>query len=256
MIRFLRRRSTPRLPGRRLAAPSWVVAGSLEENCRFLSGQVDEVGLLFFDTDASMAYTAKDMPTDLADLPLAWHVHLPVDLPWQDPRRCAAICVTLLDKIDFLHPGRAVLHPSPIEAAARLRVFVKALADLGRKPEILALENVRDCDLQALEGVIGEFSLQVCLDLGHVLAYGQEALLECPGLLGRVTLVHLSATVPGKDRHAPLTALDAAGKTLLRRLLGAVPASAVLLPEVFDWPGFEASRNVLVDVLKNLCPAR
>ena len=108
-----------KLPGGRiLAAPSWLVPGTVADNCRFLAGRVDEVGLLFFETDACLAYSTKELPENLAELPLSWHVHLPVDLPWQEPETCADICLQLLRKVAFLRPNRAVLHP-PVHADAQ-----------------------------------------------------------------------------------------------------------------------------------------
>lgn len=101
----------PALRERTIAAPSWVVPDTLAANCRFLAGRVDEVGLLFFETKACLAYTRQDLPPDLAGLPLAWHVHLPLDLPWHDPEETARVCLALMDKAAFLGARRAVLHP-------------------------------------------------------------------------------------------------------------------------------------------------
>ncbi len=236
-----------RLPvGRVLAAPSWLIPGDLAANCRFLAGRVDEVGLLFFETAACLAYTDKDLPTEPACLSLAYHVHLPVDLPWENPPACATICASLLKKIAFLRPTRAVLHP-PVGKSAPgvLHGFLEAFERLGHAPELLAVENHKDCDLLDLAEVVREFSLQVCLDLGHVRAYGQEALLDCPALTGRVTLLHLSAARPGKDLHRSLAELDPEGHALLRRALAATPPDAALMPEIFALPGFEASLDIL-----------
>ena len=66
---------------RHLAVPSWVMAGGIADNARFVAGQAAEVGLCFFETQACLAYEPADLPPELAALPLAWHVHLPVDLP-------------------------------------------------------------------------------------------------------------------------------------------------------------------------------
>lgn len=35
------------MSGFKLAAPSWVIPGTVADNCHFLSGKVDEVALLF-----------------------------------------------------------------------------------------------------------------------------------------------------------------------------------------------------------------
>jgi hypothetical protein len=76
--------------------------GDIAENCAFLARRVDEVGLLFLDSVACLAYGKRDLPDFLAELPLFYHAHLPTDLPMHDPTRAAAICAALLDAADHL----------------------------------------------------------------------------------------------------------------------------------------------------------
>ena len=98
----------------RLAAPSFVIPAGVAENARFLAGKVDEVGLCLFETSACLNYGPQDLPPDLAALPLRWHAHLPVDLPWPQkstaaqsayPARTAAtLARQVLKKAAFLEP--------------------------------------------------------------------------------------------------------------------------------------------------------
>ena len=111
--------------------------------------------------------------------------------------------------------------------------------------------TIEDKDRNLVQGIrdhyarVAQAARQVCLDLGHVRAYGQEALLESPALTGRVTLLHLSAARPGKDLHRSLAELDPEGHELLRRALAATPPDAALMPEIFALSGFEASLDIL-----------
>ena len=271
-----------RLPGRVLAAPSWVMPGTLAENCLFLATKVDEAGLLFMESAACLAYGERELPGFLADLPFSCHMHLPVDLPMGAPERAAAICAELLDKAAFLpvgdhwrkragdplfpgpqdncgQPGkerpamRAVLHPpahDPADsglAGRRLAVFAEAWLALGKSPSRLLLENVRDNDLTELAGPMREYGFGLCLDMGHALAYGQEKLLRRPDLLGRARMLHVSA--PGRGRragqHLPLTALDADGRRRAARICGDVPGDAVVMLELFSWTHIEESLPLL-----------
>lgn len=271
-----------RLPGRVLAAPSWVKPGTLAENCAFLATKVDEVGLLFMESAACLAYGEHDLPGFLADLPLSCHMHLPVDLPMDTPARAAAICVDLLAKAARLPVGehwreradailfpeqsaargqakkeraamRAVLHPpahDPADAglAGRLLAgFAEAWLSLGKSPSRLLLENTRDNDLTELAGPIREYGFGLCPDMGHILAYGQEKLLRRPDLLERAAMLHASA--PGKGRragrHLPLTALDAVGQRQAARICASVPDDAVVMLELFSWPHIEESLPLL-----------
>lgn len=271
-----------RLPGRVLAAPSWVMSGTLAENCAFLATKVDEVGLLFMESAACLAYGEQDLPDFLAELPLFCHMHLPVDLPMDTPGRAAAICAELLGKAAHLPVGaywrecaigslfsespaahgqaeneraamRAVLHPpahdpaDPGLAGRQLAAFAEAWLALGQSPSRLLLENVRDNDLTELTGPIREYGFGLCPDMGHILAYGQENLLRRPDLLGRAGMLHVSA--PGKGRraghHLPLTALDADGRRQAALICGSVPGDAVVMLELFSWPHIEESLPLL-----------
>ncbi len=246
--------------GWRIAAPSWVIADSLAANCRFLEGRVSEVGLLFFETTACLAYTEKDLPADMASLSLAWHAHLPLDLPWEDAETTADICLSLMDNVDFLGVRRAVLHPpvsaSMGEAAPRaLEYFARRWRMAGRDMRDCLLENIHGEDLTGLWPTIRRLGFAVCLDIGHLLAYRQERLLALPDLRAVVRMVHLNAPGPG-GRHLPLTALSSEDGERVARVLqtvcgtpdtagGKIGGEPVLMMEVFDWAGFVESLPVL-----------
>lgn len=253
---------------RRIAAPSWVAPASLAENCRFLAGRVDEAGLLFFDAKSSLAYDDTDLPPELSLLPLDYHVHLPLDLPWHAPEAAAQICHALLARCAFLAgPGdggaragvRGVLHPpgassgaAPGAARRRLAAFLGHFERLGGDASLLMLENTPDNDLTALADSIRGAGLGICLDLGHLLACGQEDALLRDAVMERVRMLHLSApgVEAGRIRHLPLTALDGRGLATGRRLCREAPADAVLMVEVFSWPRFEESLPVLLSWLQ------
>ncbi len=252
------------LPGRRLAAPSWVIPASLQENCLFLSGRVDEVGLLFFETKASLAYSDAELPLSLAALPLSFHLHLPLDLPWDEPAQSAAICLELVQKSSWLRDGatkeapqpphcRAVLHPpthDPADsrrASRALERFARVFQDGGGQCSLLLLENLHGNDLTQLVEVIAEQAFEVCLDTGHMLAYGQEHLSRNDFLLERTKMLHLCAPGPkGREgSHLPLTALNPAGLALCERLIREAPGQSVLMAELFDWGHIERSLPLL-----------
>ncbi|MDL2267702.1 hypothetical protein LJC46_06925 [Desulfovibrio sp. OttesenSCG-928-G15] len=259
------RQKTP--PDRRIAAPSWVMPASVAENCRFLSGKVDEVALLFFDTGSSLAYGENELDLPLEELALSCHVHLPLDLPWDNPVMCAGICLKLLHKTrhlaDRTNTGkrphcRAVLHPPPHEpdrpklAAQRLAAFAGAFRAQGGSTSLLYLENIRENDLLAICRPAAQLGFGFCLDAGHMLAYAQEHILESPDLLERCAIVHLSAPgkqgqheTTGKDGHAPLNQLHEKEQDACRKLVRSVPAGAVIVLEIFSWEGVAASMPVL-----------
>lgn len=236
----------------KLAAPSFVLPGTVAENARFLAGRVEEVGLCCFETAGCLAYTAADLPVDLAALPLRWHVHLPVDLPWEEGADAAAVAaLTVFDRVAYLSPRVAVLHPPaqcPAQAAREaLAAFAVRWRASGAPP--LLLENIRGCQLTELGAdFLRRHGLGVCLDVGHLLGYAQDELLTS-GLPERAALIHWSApgpaSGPGRDRHLPLPALTEGQRAVALGLLRRFSPVAAHLMEVFDWPGVRASMRWL-----------
>jgi sugar phosphate isomerase/epimerase len=88
----------------------------------------------------------------------------------------------------------------------------------------------------------------VCLDLAHMLAYGQQDIVNIPELLSRVQLAHWSAP-SGADRHRPLTWLTKEEKSFVRAVAANFPATTVHLLEIFDWHGVEESLPLLPDLI-------
>ncbi|SDF14713.1 cobamide remodeling phosphodiesterase CbiR [Desulfovibrio legallii] len=245
----------------RLAAPSFVLPGTVAANARFLAGKVDEVGLCFFEARACLAYGPADLPPALARLPLRWHVHLPVDLPW--PARaagahpaapCVALARAVAAKAAYLRPRLAVLHP-PDGAPARQRRLLADFAALwqaGGGPPLL-VENIDVCDPAALgRGFLPDHNLRLCLDVGHLLGYAQCRLLHS-ALPEEAELLHWSAP-DGGDRHRPLTAFTPEEVRTAAGLMVRAPRTAVHLAEIFQWDGLAASLPVLAALAQGALP--
>lgn len=231
--------------GLRLAAPSFVRPAGVAENCAFLEGLVDEAGLALFETEACLAYDEHDLPASLAALDLDYHVHLPLDLDWTDPDRAFAAMARLVEMTAYLSPRCFVLHP---DARAEPGEVARRFAALGVAPERVLLENTHERSLvEDWEGIV-RHGLGACLDIGHVLAYSQRAVLELDGLWERVRMVHAYAPHPHRpSRHTGLDRLDAQGRRLLDEVLERVDPRTTLMVEVFDEPGLLDSLGWLVN---------
>ena len=234
-----------------IAAPSCVIPGTAAQNARFLhqraGGRIREIALCFFETQPSLACTADDLPE--AELPFSWHVHLPVDLPWQiGPEASANCALRLMRKIEALQPRMAVLHASDLPAR---KALLAAFADMwsARCAVPLLLENVESCDLLDVARIIADAECGVCLDLGHMLAYGQHAILDHPELVSRVRLAHWSAP-GGADRHLSLARLTEEEKGALQAAAAQLPDTTTHLLEIFDWNGVEESLALLPELLQ------
>lgn len=247
---FLKRKNI-RAP---LAAPSWVFPGTIAENCAFLSGKIDEVGLLFMESASALAYGPEDLPTSLAALPLAWHVHLPCDLDWRDPAGAAEICLALMSKADFLGPKKAVLHPPrtapgemPSSLMAPLEEFMLCWRSSGQKSRDILLENLPEHKPEDILEAAERLDASVCLDLAHYLLAGGRAETLPAGLMRRVRLLHLCAPDPGgrKGHHQPLAVLDETGRAAGAKMCREAEAGTVFMLELFNWTDFTNSLPML-----------
>lgn len=246
--------------GFRLAAPSWVIPGTVWDNCVFLRDRVDAVELLFLETESSLAYGRQDLPLELAGLGLEYHAHLPLDLSWASGGGAVAdVCLELMDKIAFLGAAQCVLHP-PAEpgAATALEAFARRWRLGGRRTEDVLLENTRENDLLGLRQCIAAAGLGLCLDLGHMLACEQFGLAGLLPERARPRVIHLNAPgsgLPGeagKNAHLPLTALDDRGGELGGRLCASLGPGGLIVAEFFDWSYVEQSLPVIKLWLENL----
>jgi hypothetical protein len=235
-----------------IAAPSCIIPGTAAQNARFLEqragGRIQEIALCFFETMPSLACAEDGFPDALTGLPFSWHVHLPADLPWQTGAEASANCaLRLMRKVQVLQPRMAVLHAPDLPAR---KALLAAFADMWytRCAVPLLLENIAGCDLLDLTQFIVDAEFGVCLDLGHMLAYGQQNITDIPDLVSRVRLAHWSAP-GGADRHLSLTQLTQEEKGSIRAAAAKLPAMTAHLLEIFDWNGVEESLALLPDLL-------
>ncbi len=229
----------------RTAAPSWVVPGTPAENRTYLGDRYAEIGLYFLETSGSLAYAPGDLPP--GGDPARHHVHLPLDLPWAKGVRAAYdVTARLAAKVAHLSPWGFVLHPP--RQPGQLAAFVELWAADGRDPADILLENVEDAGPDALWPVARELGTGLCLDLGHMLAFGQTSLLTTPGVFEHTRLAHVYAPydpenprdaarwrLPQREhRHRALSCLDAQGRQALLALLSGLGPEVVIMHEVFD----------------------
>jgi sugar phosphate isomerase/epimerase len=229
----------------RLAAPSFVYPDTVAGNCFRLCPSYPEIALLFFQGQACLDYDESDLPRSLADLPLRYHVHMPLDLPWESGGDAAARMIRdLVRKAAFLAPHAYVVHAPPHDATpdgpGRL---ARAFREAGVPPHRVLLENLREFDPGEFVTEIKRHNFSICLDLGHMLAYCQEHLLDEPDIVRRTRMLHLNApdTQRHSGKHLGLDTLDGHGRSLLRRMLELLPHGRTVVLELFDPSALETS---------------
>ncbi len=249
-----------------IAVPSFVLPGTVADNAFFLSEKVAEIGLCFFEQRACLEYTEKDMPAQLANLPLYWHIHLPIDLPWAQGGEAAAHCaLAVVQKTAPVQLRWAVLHPPVLRHSSSytrnlqeslLIEFMEVWEAKSTLP--ILLENIAGASLLDISSAFWKENIFICLDIGHMLAFKHEGILQRKDLLERIKLVHWSA--PGdaektqnssrKDQHLPLSYLTKAQYTIARKTIGLLPVHVCHMIEVFSWAGVQNSYSVLQQLLE------
>lgn len=230
------------------AVPSCVIPGTAAANAAFLAGKVSGIGLCLFETDACLAYGPEDLPPVSAGQ-VNWHLHLPLDLPWErGPETVAAICGRLCAMTSHLRPMAAVLHVPEGQDNAHRRKTLARFAQMWDSGPPIALENTSSCDVLELgRDFLKDNGFNFCLDMAHAVSYGQSALLDS-NLVECALVWHWSAPGDG-DRHWPLTLLRREEKRLAWQLWGRARADAIHLLEVFSWDGICASLPVLEQLM-------
>jgi hypothetical protein len=216
----------------RLAAPSWVWPGSVAENTLRLVPGFSEISVVLFESEPTPAYDPADFPAELTGRGATFHLHLPLDLPWaRGTEAVNGVLDRLYTATGALKPWASVLHAPPDDRGlASAAALFKAR---GLKPRQVLVENTADFDLCDFWCDIKYFDLGACLDLGHLLAYGQERTMGLPGLWKRVRMLHLCA--PGENgRHESLARLDRAGRAVLKRMLASLAPGSVIVLELFS----------------------
>lgn len=232
----------------RLAAPSCVWPETASVNCRRLARTLPEVGLYLLETAACLAYGPDDLPRKTYGI--AYHLHLPLDLPWQQGGQAAfSLVADLLAATRHLEPWGFVLHP-PADRSA-LAAFLAAWAASGRDTAAVLLENTESDSPAEVLALARDLGCGLCLDLGHMLAMGHSLPADEPGLRAATRMLHVYAPFgpegppPGRRHaHRPLTSLSPEGRDLLAWMLGALRPRTVVL-EVFAPTHLVESQAVL-----------
>ena len=189
----------------------------------------------------------------LAQLGLTWRSPEAPDTAALRRQAAGPPGVTALGLLREKSAGQAILGLKDPRMSRLLRAFAARWQARSRIP--LLLENVDSCDVLELGKTFpADHGLGLCLDVGHLLGYAQDHLLNSE-LPETAALVHWSA--PGrKDQHLPLTEFTMRQRRTAAALMGRLPHTAVHLAEIFHWPGVAASLPVLAALAREALPEK
>ncbi len=284
----------------KFATPSWVFPEDIKENIQFLVNKVEEIELLCFEPSLP---NLEGFPIDACK----WHLHLPTFIPadfytnkekyknlpnvyepdsqWVNPWISANsiedidffayVCKTIFDHCQKLNPHTAVIHLPTIrtdlveEKLSEFIFYWKEHFPLNT----LAFENIQDASFLDHKNILfsDNFSdLNLCLDVAHLLAYGQKSCIFNEELMKKVKIVHWSAPCSAddleklvnelganiddnysnflkitkkkniKDQHLGLYNLESE-KEFCNLIMQKLPKNVVHVLEIFNWQEIEKS---------------
>lgn len=248
----------------RLSVPSFIYPADYATNVRRLGSYVDEIELLFFESDNRSLPSAAQI-RELVDLAaqrlITYNIHLPIDLDLVSGNRSSIKYAVeklslLIDRVAPLSPTTHTLHlqcdvantnPEGIEAWQTRTI--RSLEDLLRRATIpsrsISIETL-DYPPAWFAPIIEELDLAVCVDVGHVLRYGFD-LQETLSMFGRrIEIFHLHGVADGKD-HLCLDKLDPMAQQTMQRHLSHFKGSVSL--EMFSFERLRDSLPCLVKMM-------
>ncbi|MEE8399755.1 MAG: cobamide remodeling phosphodiesterase CbiR, partial [Desulfobacterales bacterium] len=229
-------------------------------NVELLAPYLDEIELLFFESPSGNDDSLKNEIKILSDLAkqfsITYNVHLPTDISFvnSDPSVRKQSVESIKQVIDLtapLSPTTCTLHLT-YEAHSRgpadiltwqghIRDSLGQLFDEGVNPAILSIETL-SYPFQWIDGIIREFDLHICMDVGHLIVNHVDVLSFYRQYAHIIPIIHLHGVENSRD-HLPLDRLSKADFDPVLQLLE--DYSGIVSLEVFSYPALIASLNHL-----------
>ncbi len=247
----------------RLGTTSYIIPADILPNVEFLAPLVDDVELVLFESDEHSnlpdAATVERLARLGREHGLSYTLHLPLDARLGDGdeaarRRSVGKCLAIVERMWALAPLASAIHfdwdgrgglPADLPAwREQLSRSVAEMLTAGLDSRDLCVETL-SYPFEAVEPVILERDLSVCMDVGHLLLMGRSPEEFLDRHLGRCRIVHLHGIVDGRD-HRGLSGLDPELLArLVERLSGEGAGDRIVSLEVFSRPDFEESTAIL-----------
>ena len=204
----------------KLGTTSFIYPDDYIPNVKMLGPYLDEIELLLFESLPADALPSKAVIEELSHLAreygLAYNIHLPTDVSIsaaQSEKQQHAVNTILrvIDRVAPLCPTAYSLHipysPKSFDSdtvkswqRCVFKNIEKILAG-GIAAESIAVETL-EYRFDLLDDILAGLNLRVCLDIGHLIAHGDDpnALFDKYG--DRTSIIHLHGVKNGHDHLA------------------------------------------------------
>ena len=256
-----------RLPCR-LGTSSYIIPADIIPNLHHLSGRVDDVELILFESDEFSNIPSHDdvqaMAVIAREADLTFTVHLPLDIHLgsaDEAERVASVgkCQRVIERMSPVDPFAWVLHlhgdhrghPPTNDVPRWTEENRRSLSELldGGPPSRMICIEVLDYNFDLVERLVKEFDLSVCMDVGHLMVNGRDVPAHLDRWMSRSKVFHVHGVNPeGKDHchlgHLPPGFLE----DLMERLSKLSPDDdRVVTMEIFGEDDFEQSLRTVAE---------
>jgi len=251
----------------RLGTTSYIIPDDIIPNVRHLSGRLDDVELVLFETDEFSNMPSPEEVLELArlagDAGLSYTVHLPLDTALgsaDETERISSVakCRRVMKRMAPVAPFAWILHlhgdrrgDPPTDELDRWmeqnRRSLKELLYTGDvNPKKVCVETL-DYNFDLVAGLVEAFDLSVCLDIGHLLVRDRNVATHLDRWLDRARVFHVHGVDADGTDHTSLEHLPGGLLENLSGRLAQLPLDdeRVVTLEVFGEDDFERSMAVV-----------
>jgi sugar phosphate isomerase/epimerase len=245
----------------KLATTSYIYPDHIIPNVTTLAPFLDEVELVLFESEGQ-----DNLPDDVQLSALInfslhqevnFNVHLPIDIFLGDKNeevrfRGISIVTKVIERTHCLKPSLYTLHfdlrdnngreETDIETwRRRIIQSGEEILEYGIESNRISIETL-GYPFEWIEDIIKEFGFSICLDIGHILIYGQDLPLYLKKYLPNTSIIHLHGFQNGID-HLGIDKLN--GKTVDLILSHLQNYRGILSIEVFSFDDLKRSLEIL-----------
>lgn len=245
----------------KLATTSYIYPDQIIPNVAKLAPFFDEIELVLFESEGQ-----DNLPDDvevngLMNLSLHqdvnFNVHLPIDIFLGDEReevrsKGISIVKRVIERTLCLNPSVYTLHfdlrdksgreETDVETWQRRIIrSVEEMVEHGIEPKRISIETL-SYPFEWIEDIVKEFGFSICLDIGHILIYGQDMGLYLKKYFPETSIIHLHGYCNGID-HLGIDKLD--GKIVDLIVSQLQNYQGILSIEVFSFDDLKSSLEVL-----------
>jgi sugar phosphate isomerase/epimerase len=202
----------------KLSTTSYIYPDHIIPNVTMLVPFVDEIELVLFESEGQDNYPddaqIKELMSFCLRQDIAFNIHLPIDIFLGDENeeiRTKGISVVkkVMERTLRINPSIYVLHfdlrnPNGREETdvepwrRRLLRSVEEMAQHGVQLNRIAVETL-GYPFELIEDIVEESGFSICLDIGHILIYGQDLRFYLDKYLPKTSIIHLHGFQKGID---------------------------------------------------------